>query len=234
MTNQDSGPPSPSTPLTWSLSKLKTFESCPAKYRYKYLLKIDTAKSPAAERGIDMHKTVEMFIKNEIQTLPTDLDFYHGFFTYLRSQNVFPEHKVALNRNWEPVPWDSEEAWLRSVLDLKIVNEPEALLYDWKSGKIYPDHDDQKDLYGLTIFAEHPSVLRVRAIHVYLDLNKNREKLIDRDQVPELRKQWTDRVFKLERSHREQTSYIDPFIPNPGYHCVYCSFSKSQGGPCRF
>jgi hypothetical protein len=166
--------------------------------------------------------------------LPPSLDFYQSFLEGLKSYEIYPEHKVALDRQWNPVPWDSEEAWLRSVLDLKVVQPTIIRVFDWKSGKIYPDHDDQKELYSLTSIAEHPAVYSVRAIHVYFDLNKNREQEFHRDQMHELRQRWTNRVSKFERSHAEVTNFIDPFIPNPGYHCTWCSFSKSKGGPCRF
>jgi hypothetical protein len=238
MQNQENGSQSPSTPTTtiqvrWSLSKLSTFEKCPAKYRFKYLLKIEDSKHAAASRGIGIHKDVEMFLLDQAP-LPPALDYYQGFLTGLKQYEIKPEHKVCLKRDWSTCEDGAEGHWYTGILDLKLVTPAQIQVYDWKSGKIYPDHDDQKELYSLAAFAEHPTVYSVRAIHVYFDLNKNREKEYHRDQMPELRKQWEARVAKLERSHSEVTSYIDPFIPNPGYHCTWCSFSKSKGGPCRF
>lgn len=237
MTNQEVGSPSQSKPqnitVRWSLSKLGTFEKCPAKYRFKYILKVEEPKHAAASRGIGIHKDIEMFLLGQA-SLPPALDFYHGFLTGLKQYEIKPEHRVTLDKDWSPCEDGAEGHWLTSVLDLKVITPEQILIYDWKSGKIYPEHDDQKDLYSITAFAEHPTVSTVRAIHVYVDTNKTREKVYHRDQVHDMRKQWADRAGKLERSHKEASTYIDPFIPNPGYHCTWCSFSKSKGGPCRF
>jgi len=233
--------------MRWSLSALGTFEKCPARYNYKYILKIpEPTRHAAATRGIELHKAVEDFVSGKVEKLPSEIDFYTQFLSGLRQHENYPEHKVALTREWTPTEWDGEDTWYRGVLDLKLLTGPkpegdpgatsgcgteptEAVVYDWKSGKIYPDHDDQKSLYSLSTFSEHPSVRRVRAIHVYLDLGQNREITYDRDQMHQLRELWTARVGHLERSIQ-----IGAFMPNPSYGCRYCPFSRSVGGPCRF
>lgn len=213
--------------MSWSLSSLQTYEKCGFQYKLKYIEFLRGAESHAAARGTMKHKLIEMFLTGELANLPPDLDYYSQFLTGLKSQQLFIEHKVALNEKWEVVDWKSPEVWLKAVLDLKIVPEPSsAHLYDWKSGKIYDSHEDQRSLYSLTIFAEHNSVQTVRAFHVYVDLGKTREAEYRRDQMYELRKRWEDRASKL---------WVNPqYIPNPGYHCNWCPFSKDKGGPCRF
>lgn len=229
--------------MRWSLSSLSTWERCPKKYQLQYLEKIPSIRGKAAERGIDKHKTVELFVKNELDKLPYELSHYHQFLTGIRQYENYPEHKIALTIKWQPTEWEAEDAWYRGVLDLKVIsgyyNEEsispevptrgspkEAVVYDWKSGKIYDDHDDQKSLYSVAVFSELPSLQTVRAIHVYLDLGKNREQVFHSNQVHQLREHWISRVGKLERDR--------DFIPNPGYYCRWCSYSRSNGGPCRF
>jgi hypothetical protein len=113
----------------------------------------------------------------------------------------------------------------RSGEDVEMSNT-QRIVYDWKTGKIYPDHDDQKTIYSLAVFSEDPAVLSVRAVHVYLDSNTNREKTFHRDQVPELRQQWENRVQGLEQN--------PVLIPNPGFHCRWCGYRREVGGPCQF
>lgn len=111
------------------------------------------------------------------------------------------------------------------------VQEPEELIiYDWKTGKIYPEHDDQKALYSVAAFSEYPSVHQVRAIHVYFDLGQIRQKTFHKDEMHELRNKWNVRAGK----YLEALKNPDGMIANPGYHCRWCSFSASKGGPCRF
>ncbi len=227
--------------MSWSLSSLGTYEKCAKKYEYKYILRLPEARHSAASRGVELHKAVEDFVAGTIQKLPAEIDFYTQFLTGLRQHEIYPEHKISLDREWNKVEWDDKEkVWYKGVLDLKLIDpgtgegsvpgvrgDPtSATVYDWKTGKIYPDHDDQKTIYSLGVFSEHPTLQRVRAIHVYLDLGKSREVTFHRDQVHQLRELWVARVSELENAQG--------FPPNPSYMCRYCAFSRANGGPCRF
>lgn len=216
--------------FTWSLSSLGTYEKCGFKYKLKYVEKLKEQRSDKASRGVDNHSIVENFLKGTIPDVSEELGFYRAFLTGLKSYEIYPEHKVSLTRQWTPTTWGAPDSWYRGVLDLKLIEKdiraPSAVVYDWKTGKIYPDHDDQKSLYALAVLSEQPTLLQVRTVHVYFDLNSNREKTFHRDQVPELRREWETRVQRLEQ---------DPvYIPNPGWQCRYCSFSREKGGPCQF
>lgn len=220
--------------MSWSLTSLSTYEQCPAKYKFRYVENVPVVQDPnsAAARGTEIHGTIEKFLRGELLALPTELNFYTAYLTNLRTKEIYPEHKVALNRNWEPVSWDADDRWYKGVLDLKALNgagqtaPTEATVIDWKTGKIYPEHDDQKSIYSLATFAEHPSVQRVRAMHVYVDLGKNREITYDRQQMHQLRSSWDSRILRLEKE--------EEFIPNPSFKCRYCPFSRASGGPCKF
>lgn len=217
--------------MSWSLTSLTTYEKCPAQYKYRYIDKLDGGtKSEAASRGTAIHFAFEQFLNGTLTELPNEVNFYTSFCKALKQREYYPEHTIKLSREWNPV---SENHWYKGVLDVKVLQRvregedpTEATVIDWKTGKIYPEHDDQKSLYSLAVFAEHPSVQRVRANHVYVDLGKEREKVYDRHQVHELRTAWERRVEKLENAKE--------FIPNPNYGCRYCPYSKGNGGPCRF
>lgn len=247
-----------SVPTSWSLSAIGTYEKCQLKAKFKYVNRIPEARSESASRGVGIHKSVEDFLTGTTTSLPESLGHYHEWFTKVKEYEIYPEHVITLNKAWEPVPGDSQERWYKGVLDLKVVIRSEAavllserawnpdkpdvlpqpekgpvkevLIYDWKSGKIYPDHDDQKSLYSVAAFAEHPTVLSVRAIHVYFDLGQIREKTFYPDEMHKLRDVWNARA----RSYLEALASPDTLIANPGYHCRWCGYSASRGGPCRF
>jgi PD-(D/E)XK nuclease superfamily len=210
--------------MSWSLSALGTWEQCPLKYKLRYKDKLVDKPGEAAVRGIDNHALIESFLKGEVEMLPSVLSFYQNFLTGLRLYPIFPEHRIALDKDWNLTKW--EEGWLRCVLDLKLMDGTGVVLYDWKTGKMYDDHYDQKELYALACFSENPEVQRVRAVHVYLDLNKSTDRTYERSDMPLRREKWQARVDKMERD----TTYI----PNPSWKCRYCSFSKAKGGPCQF
>lgn len=210
--------------MSWSLSSLGTWEQCPLKYKLKYKDKIPDKPSVAAARGTDNHALIEAYLKGEIELLPSVLSFYQQFLSGLKLYPIFPEHKIAVNASWQPVNWS--DGWLRCVLDLKLRDGTGAVIYDWKTGKMYDDHYDQKELYSLAVFSEDPDVQRVRAIHVYLDLNKITERTYERGDIALRRERWQSRVDKMEKD----ASYI----PNPTWKCRYCPYSREKGGPCQF
>ena len=218
--------------MKWSLSSLGTYEQCAAKYKFRYIDRVEsTFSSPAAERGTQLHGAIEAFLTGKSTELPNEINFYTQYLTALKTQIIFPEHVICLNRDWKPTTPDAEDRWYKGILDLKALRSgdgapTEATVIDWKTGKIYDSHDDQKSLYSLAVFAEESSVLRVRAIHVYLDLGKNREKTYDRQQMHELRASWDSRILKLENEKE--------WIPNPSFMCRYCPYSRSNNGTCKF
>lgn len=228
----------------WSLTSIKTFEQCGFKAKLKYVLHEKEKRSTSASRGTDTHGIIENFLKLGTPLSP-ELEFYESFLTGLKSYEIYPEHPILLSSDWNQAAV-GDNPWVKAVLDLQIIKgrqsqegdsgtissgpPTEAIVYDWKTGKIYPDHDDQKSLYSLLTFCEYPSVLRVRAVHVYLDSRKNREEIYDRDQMYVMRDLWADRA----RKYLNALSEPDHLIPNPGFHCRYCGYRREIGGPCRF
>jgi hypothetical protein len=217
--------------VTWSLSALSTFEQCAAKYDYRYNQKLPEPPSPSAARGITKHSIVEDYIcTREHRELPPELLYYKDFFDGLRQRTIgvdlFPEYKISLSREWLPCGWDAADRWYRGVLDLLVFpDEANAVVYDWKTGKIYDDHNDQKEIYAAAVFCAFPNVQNVRAIHVYFDLAKNREMLFFRGMLDSIKTRWLQRVQRLEDCVE--------YIPNPSFMCRYCAFSRYNGGPCR-
>jgi hypothetical protein len=113
------------------------------------------------------------------------------------------------------------------VLDLLVPPQDGVVyVYDWKTGRIYDDHSDQRELYALQAFAKYPEAKKVQAEHVYLDSNERRAMLYHRFEIDAIQKRWDLRFKKLE----EATEF--PYNPQPG--CQWCPYSQAKGGPCPF
>lgn len=237
--------------MSWSLSQITTFEICGFKYALQYMPRESAAllglavvpqrppPAPAAQRGIDLHKGIEMHLHKKT-ALPPELERWSGAFTEIQTYPLFPEHKIAVNREWKPVAYSSPIAWVRSILDLKVLKPSGLSVYDWKTGKEWPEHWDQKTLYGDMSLAEHPEYSEVTVTHVYLDLGTQTTRTYHRDQLHAFRAQWYDRASKLERA-KDELSYAKTandltmaFPMQPNRFCKWCDFSKAKGGPCRF
>jgi len=218
--------------IQWSLSALNLFERCKFAYKGRYIDQIPDARplSGPVKRGIDTHAEIENYLLHG-HPLSFDLNRKWGHaFQDIKQYELQVEHKIALNTFWEPDP-NYKTAWLRMVLDLKAKKPSGYTVYDWKTGKEYDEHYDQKQLYSIGVMAEHPEVMSVRAVHVYLDLGKQTVREYHRDQLIAARSQWDSRVAKLANA-RNDPNY--DWIPSPNFTCRFCQFAKANGGPCKF
>lgn len=213
--------------MPWSLSRLRTFETCPAKYEYRYLQKIAQGEpSAAAARGSSIHKAIEVAVKTG-GDLPEEAG--HLVNSYINMQRmsgnkVYPEYDLKLDHDWKMIV--AGPYWYHGILDLFVLGDKIANVDDWKSGKMYPSHDDDKEMYALAVFCAYPEVEEVVTQYHYMDLGKVVPKVFHRPMVEPAQERWTRRVHRMEQATE--------FIPKPQYGCRYCDYSKAKGGPCRF
>lgn len=212
--------------MRWSYSAVSCYYQCPAKYKYRYRdgVEVKRLSAPAAERGTEIHALFEEALTDGT-ALEGSFSYYNDFMRVLREHGTKPERIIVLERDWSPAPpWN--EGWVKSILDAALVKDKEARNYDWKTGNIYPEHADQRELYSIMQLCDHPEVETVVGMHVYLDKKENRVSTYTRAQLPELKTKWEEKVRPL---------YEDEIFPtNPSFSCRFCEFSKGNGGPCRF
>jgi hypothetical protein len=215
--------------VAWSLTKLKTFLQCGAKYDYRYNQRLPDISSLASQRGTQIHATLAGFIAGT-NPLEGPLEFYHGFLTALKDSAVplYTEKKIALRQDWTAIPDSSDEkAWFVGYLDLYRETEDHANYWDWKTGKIYPDHLEDMEVYALAVMAAKPRLETVTAIYAYVDKGQKRERTFVRQaEYDTLKEKWSEKVRRMEGTTQ--------FIPNPQFMCRYCPYSRAQGGPCPF
>jgi hypothetical protein len=212
-----------------SLSKLGTFEKCAAQYDYRYNKRLPSTKGPAAQRGIDNHALIERYIKGDSDELG-EYTFYKSWLDSLRvGTKCIPEAKLALASDWSARDWEADDIWWRGVLDLLIPPMSPgvtAYVYDWKTGKIYPDHEDQREIYAIGAFCHYPDAIQVSCTHVYIDIKQQVKQDFHRDQLPAMQERWKRRFLALEGATE--------FPHNPQFSCRWCSYSRANGGPCPF
>jgi PD-(D/E)XK nuclease superfamily protein len=213
--------------VTWSLSRLKTFEQCHAKFNYRYNLKlVDNYKGSAATRGVDIHKGIEDSIKG-VAPVPTEAGHVAECVQSLKPSGLehHSEFNIHLDRDWKQVI--AGDYWYHGIIDLYVrTSHDTADIRDWKTGKIYPDHDEQKELYALALFCCFPELQEITTYFDYLDQGKTISKVFHPHMVGPAKERWLKRVTTMEE--------CSEFLPMPSYGCRYCGFSKAKGGPCRF
>ena len=220
--------------MTISYSGWGTFKDCPAKFRYRYIDKVEVPeleKSTAASRGTDYHNSLEEFFKEEDTEVPAMLaqKFGHFLFT-LKQRSPVPEQKYAYTWQWEPCDFDDPEAMTRGVIDL-VVGDYSPEMFEWKTGKEYETHHHQRMKYAMVGMLQFPDVEQFSVTGVYFDKSPRSAFITDtytREQLPELQKYWKSQFLGIK--------VLEPryMVPNPSPRCRWCHYSNKAGGPCKF
>ena len=191
--------------------------------------------SPAMDRGSKIHKEAEVYIKApRTGMLPESLKLFSKEFGFLRKAKAVAEGRMAFDIQWRPLAdYFDPRVWLRAVLDAhydkKVGGKKRKVLIDFKTGKIYPDNEDQVELYGTTSLSQWPEVDEVEVQLYYLDqgvILPEKPRVFEREMLPMLQKKWDQKVIPLFTDKR--------FAPRPGGYCSYCWFSKKKQGPCQY
>lgn len=206
-------------------SGLEIYGECPLRWADQYILGNKPPQRTTADRGVDMHTSLEDFFKGGCYpSADKVLRPWQPFMEGLNAKPHTAEGEVAVRADWTQCGYWDKEANYRGKYDLKIEEEPRVLdLFDWKSGKIYPKHEAQ----GLSYCAMEPGEYDVyRAHFVYLDAPCH----VETREYPASKVE-TQRV-KISQNIEEIRSATF-FPPKPGNHCRYCHKSYKLGGDCR-
>jgi CRISPR/Cas system-associated exonuclease Cas4 (RecB family) len=208
--------------LPWSYSRLSTYEKCPAKFKYSYIDKIKGPKHPAAARGTEIHESIENFLNGgkELHEVATP---YKHVFKEIRAHDPFVEEKVAFTAKWKLAPWD--DCWGRAAIDSAYIYGNRVEVQEWKTGKMYDDHAEQRALYLLLAMVKWPAGQVYRHQTYYLDLGKKKSLEVTKDELIGAREDFTARVTIMASD--------DVLAARPGPYCGYCNFSRYKGGPCK-
>jgi hypothetical protein len=226
-------------PFRWSFSQWEAYNQCPAKWNFQSRMKLPRKPpGPAAARGLQMHDSVEQYIKGAPEEmLHPDIDK-----RYIPILDAFKNHpngdrhtekKLAFDSEWYLCGVTSKYAACVAVLDAVRYLKPHYTdkgvleIGEWKSGRPKDTHGDQRKLYAM--FGMRAWLAdEVRVTTYYLENTAPPQRLVLSSQsgFEKLRDLWADRISTMQRD--------EICAPRPGIHCRWCDYAKSQGGPCQF
>lgn len=157
-------------PVAWSHSVLAMFETCPRQYYEVKIRKSVKQENYAASEGAKKHKEIELYLLENEPMAYTENVQGHKVIDHFKYMNgkLYVEHKMALDVATKPVDFfDWNNAWLRAVSDVLVVDGEKATNVDWKFGKPR-DGDDQLKLASAVIFSCFPRVNTVDGLFVYM------------------------------------------------------------------
>lgn len=224
---------------TVSFSRLQDFEKCKYLARLKYVDKIPEPEKPLPpgktehpiDRGSRVHEAGELYVRGGVE-LVSELHGFRDDFEELR--RLFGEGAVtlegewAVNRDWAPVAWGSEDAWCRMKLDAFVQTSPtSARVIDYKTGKRFGNevkHTEQGQVYQLATFLRFPELEQITVEFWYVDLGEKDIKNYTREQGMAYFDKYNSRFLAV-------TECVD-FTPNPNaFSCKWCSY---KGNACEY
>jgi hypothetical protein len=223
-------------PLTaWSYSRYNTYTTCPMKFAYTVLLKMQDPKpkGPALLRGIDIHKEGELYLiaPKKPRKVPASYQHFAEEMEQLRTMSPAVEQQWGFTQSWEPTGWFSGNTWVRNVLDVSVqYPDDTALVIDFKTGKKYGSNEDQMKLFALVTFKKFPNLKEVSTRLWYLDIADANENEVEHTykvaEAPAIQRDWEKKVKPMFNDRK--------FPPRPGRYCQWCFLSKAEGGPCKY
>lgn len=224
----------------WSYSRLTIFEQCKLRAKLAYIDRIPEPPRPlppgktehANDRGSRIHEAAELYVKGGVE-LVTELQLFQAEFKALRAWytagGVSLEGEWAVNRDWMPVGWNSQDVWARVKLDAMVMIEPtHALVIDYKTGKKNGNeikHGEQAQLYQLATFLRYPELERVTTELWYTDLDDITRMSYTRDQGM--------RFFPGFDKRGELMTSCEDFKANPNmFSCRWCPYGPRGTGHC--
>lgn len=233
-------------PFKWSFSQWENYNGCPQRWKFKSRLKIPgSPPGPAAKRGLEIHDSVERYIKSEIGESQLHPAVSRKFIPILDEFRNHPggdrhtEYKMGFDAEWHLCGATSKYASCIAVLDaaryskdVRTVDYPQVPLGvlhigEWKSGKPKDTHADQRKLYAL--FGMKGWLAdRVEVTTYYLEDTAPPQRLVlaSESGYQKLIALWNDRISTMQRD--------EICAPRPSYQCNWCDYAKSKGGPCQF
>ncbi len=242
-------PTKPNAMESWSFSKIDTYETCPLKYKYRYVLQIPGPPNPALSFGEAIHETLfEYHTKKSFGkelSLEEFLQLYKNKWRPLgyldeNHQNIRFESGKKLLENYynkhhaEKIKHEALEKWFnikingysfRGKID-RIDRLPEGgvEIIDYKTGEVKPqadiDKDSQVTLYSMG--AKEALGLDVKKLSYYY-VEKGEKITTTRTErdIENKKQEVTELITKIKKAN---------FEPKSGMHCDWCEYQ----GICPF
>jgi hypothetical protein len=223
----------------WTVSALKDFETCPAKYQWTYLYEpedwraigyrvVPSTSSPAMQRGTDIHQTCEDYLlgKVGIEGLHREIpQSWRNLISGLKHFEATPEEQWEVDDGWNALDATSGPLWLRAKIDAHYLPSADTLhVIDYKTGRPYTSNMEQVEVYALLGFAKFDDVQTVIGELWYLDHEEPHEKAFHRNQASKLARKWKQRAGRLLGAVE--------YPPQPNRFCNWCPYNAEKGGPC--
>ena len=218
-----------------SYSRVGLYEKCPASYEWQYVLGHKQAfnPGPAATRGLEIHQSIEDHFNSDTPLHEDIPDKVAVWILEHKNKACLsnPEFEFAFTKDWETCEFDATEAYIRGYMDNMFVYKDDedvtfkVVIHEYKTGQIYDDHVDQKQLYAMAALIIYPELDEVEVTGIYIDQKKQFSTRYSRLHLHSMQYTWQRRIDKM---------HLPLYPARPGMHCRWCpKSSKWKEGSCQ-
>lgn len=224
---------------SWSYSRWDKHHTCPLRFKLEVLDGRKEPENAGMVRGKKVHDAAKDYLLGPADAVvPEILGKQKALITQIKTQfdNVVVEQQWGFNRQWGATGWFSKAGapqgatWLRSILDVGVLYEDNSCeVIDWKSGKPRGTHEDQMELFAVSVLTKFPYVTSVDTRLAYTDFDHAEfGGPYPRADLDKLIAKWERQIAPM---FTETT-----FLPRPNEGCKFCPFSRSATGgkDCRY
>jgi predicted RecB family nuclease len=206
--------------LSHSYSSIKLYENCPYRYfRQRVVKDVVDEGGEASKYGERIHQYLEYRLANDA-VLPQEVAHYEPLCLSVEriatGGELLIEKELVLTENLTPTGWFDADAWLRSKLDILVINGSLANVMDWKTGKRNADQF-QMQLFAAQVFKHYPEVQSVRTSLVWLKTMEMDTQTYFRADVNAI---WADVMKRIQRIHSSLEH--DNWPARPSGLCRFC------------
>jgi len=223
--------------LALSHSKVNTFDLCPRQYKLQYIDKAFPfdGDNPYFIKGQKLHKQLEDYViaklsgdDKNLPKLSAAARNATGIIDNLMAKfpDAYPEQKLCVDKAYKKCAWfDNSKAYWRAIIDFLVMSETEAVVIDWKSGKVrnYDGWGGQLHLTAFLLFMLKPKLEVITSAYLYIEHKQTVPVKLTRDDLPKLK-------AYFEAKYIEVNSDTE-FEPKRNQYCNYCQATPTQ---CKY
>lgn len=208
--------------LSWS--RVAVFRECPYKFKEKFITKTypDDSNNPAFAKGKEVHSQLENYVKAKKKGIEKPVGLIAGnglpIVDAIMAQPgiCFPELQLAVKADWSKVDWFGKDIMYRAIVDLLHINNNQALIADYKTGKAapYTDNRGQLHLSAAFVFELYPEVETITSALLFLEHKQTNKYLFTREMHAANKAAWELEAIAIN----EETE----FAPKKNEYCHSC------------
>ena len=217
----------------YSYSKISTYNSCPKKFHFQYVLKVGDVQmdSPALAKGRCVHSIFEYSgnVSDEVKNseyYQISKDIYDKFLQTNLSHYVltdkpkFAEQKIALNKELKPCDYKDKDVLFKGIVDQVLVKD-DLYLNDFKTGKYVDERYqsyEQLLFYAIYFFIKHENIQNIYISYLYVEHGLENKMLLERKYLDNYKKLLLTNIINIENEEKFECKITKL--------CDYCAFKE--------